>query len=184
MRSQSAPMLFTIDEVAMLLGIDDSQWLRDKVKQGHLEPAVRGGKGRGLSHQFSLPQVFGLSHAFWAAGDLDPEFAKRHSIRAGRTSSFWGYYRRWAEWTEAEVKNCLGLLSDEEDPWTNEVVKKRLGGPDPRLGPADEECLGKLIHRLRGVREAAKVKMSRPDPERLLGVLEERMGMSKAKRKK
>lgn len=56
-------MLFNLEQTAVLCGLKP-RTLSSWVLKGAVAPACRGGVGRGKTHCFSCPQVFGLA---WAA---------------------------------------------------------------------------------------------------------------------
>ncbi len=171
-------MLFTIGEAAGILRVDP-QWLRDRIKDGSLTPSVRGGRGRGRLHEFSLAQLIGLTFGVWWYAD----------IRRGRPMSrqfFTDTVARNSEWTQEEAERFVGLTTDDTAPYASETIMKKLGPTDPetKTHPDDEKHVVMLDRRIKRLGAKAKAKLSLPDPDRIMASLREAAGLPKSKTSK
>ena len=181
-------MTFTLHEAADILNVEP-HWIKNRIQEGLIVPAERGGKGKGKVHKFSLPQMVGLTVGLWWYLDVGKG-------RQMLSTHFKETYDRYSLWTQEEAEALVGLRTDESDPWTAEALAKRLASEHADSNtraddlehvvrhPEDRPLTVKFVRRLMRLHEPAKAKLSLPDPDRIMASLREAAGLPKSKTSK
>jgi DNA-binding transcriptional MerR regulator len=118
--------MLTTEEVSGACGLDP-QILREWINNGLIEPAMRGGKGRGRSHRFSDKQAVGIARAtvfYLSKWGLSRDGIK--SIVSDMEETPDGAMRAWIERVRDPYRQerFAELIAREEDSCIREVFER------------------------------------------------------------
>ncbi len=138
-------IMFPLDETAQCCSLDP-QILRNHVKDGFINPAIRGGPGRRNGHRFTFQQVVGITVACWMW----------ESPRGCKMDAFAETVATYEKQSIAALEHQLGLRNDY---WSEEEFTKATGrsindeSPELVIGtPQFDDCVD-LYNRLCRVRD-------------------------------
>jgi hypothetical protein len=131
----NAPITFSVGEAARIAEID-CQLLRNWINVGIITPAIRGGRGRGKGHRFSVPQLFQICIGAYLS---EKEWGQK-AIKDVMTGGYQRYVKSMmSEFSHHTYGDILHMFDIHRDDITEERYVKlmqRLGWNDEAEGNA------------------------------------------------